>query len=443
MINIYGSNVINPDYLDSISYGYNGYSSNFITRSSYATSFEEYVEKINLKYNFSNDTSVPLNAFTVSVANEVNLSYQNSYSGISSQYYFTQNFYKESYALYLPNYLSDLSTYKNNLDSTFISYLDMLSKGYITYANFFDVFGTHLIGCGIYGGTFDSTYTIRTDQRLITSEIAADISREISVSLANYGSSSVANRLEASVFKSTNSSRVNIGYRSVCYGGNFALSPQIDQYYGNEINQWMQSVINNPALIGYRNDSLIPLWELLPNNYTWLYNSMKLAFDDYNKNITAGIASQFASTKPYVFTDKFTIRSSELAVDEKNDFSAQLDVIHSIDILEFDPLIFKKEGYKYVQLYLTFDAKEVDDGYQQIYILPNKDTNKNNAISFLEFEHKPGSRDKNYQTYSFSFRLYFTDIKESNFYIGYNARGSGSDTWIINNIQVAFYFSLN
>ena len=102
----------------------------------------------------------------------------------------------------------------------------------------------------------------------------------------------------------------------------------------------------------------------------------------------------------------------------------------------------KNMGYSKVDLKVEIDIREIDDGYQEIFIA--KSTNTTNDSSFLYtnkyIEHGPGKKLTSMKTHTFSATLNLSSFNED-IYIYYSAHGSGSNDWWRDRIKLTLTLS--
>lgn len=107
-------------------------------------------------------------------------------------------------------------------------------------------------------------------------------------------------------------------------------------------------------------------------------------------------------------------------------------------------------GYTKLKVTLTLDVREVDDGYQYIFLYYNSECKGNNffdklvdvfydedpsLLHFWKFEHYAGVLDPSWQTYTFTTSIAMNKIKDD-LYIRYGASGYESDNWQNKNVYI-------
>ncbi|HCS25060.1 MAG TPA: hypothetical protein DIU44_03995 [Acholeplasmatales bacterium] len=75
---------------------------------------------------------------------------------------------------------------------------------------------------------------------------------------------------------------------------------------------------------------------------------------------------------------------------------------------------------------LRFQAKEIDDGYAEVYVLTKKPTSKKNDDCKLHYWETDLPSDGVYHWYETSFEL---NIDTNDFYLCYDASGGLDDDW--------------
>ena len=88
----------------------------------------------------------------------------------------------------------------------------------------------------------------------------------------------------------------------------------------------------------------------------------------------------------------------------------------------------KYRGYKYLYVTITFDCKEKDDGYQDLWV----HSYNNTQLKHYEFEHGAGKKDTSWWSHTKSFYISLDDVNASgSFNLEWGANGNFSDTWYL------------
>ncbi len=94
----------------------------------------------------------------------------------------------------------------------------------------------------------------------------------------------------------------------------------------------------------------------------------------------------------------------------------------------------KESGFSKIQITLELDIAEIRDGYQEVYVLIDNDSDVNNG--YIEVfrdgyvEHTPGEKNGDWSTHTFVFEVSIdTLMNNSNIAIACGAHGVSNDTW--------------
>jgi hypothetical protein len=356
----------------------------------------------------------------------------------TGQYYYTYSLLRQEKLVYIQNFLDNKSQFTNNLSSTFLSHLYLLNNGYMTYPEFFGIYGTHFIAQGIYGGRIDISYAVTTDEVIFnttqTNEISADIAAGI-VYTSNQGYLNTA--FSISNLSSLSSVDVNYSYKMTAIGGSgFSSSTQ-----GNMSSQyvnWFEDIEDNPVIIGYGTQGLVPLWEIIPASYSNVRQNMANQFLAYANSYTIsnGSNSSIVTSQSTIRTATYTINDTGRFVHNKRDIIN----LNKWSSLYNEAYLFNR-GIRNVRILITITVKEVWDGYQYIFLYNNDGTESTSgsALGEIMFEHGPGSIKTQEETYHFEFDVPLSSIG-NDFVIRYGASGAGWDDWKNWDLKVSLIF---
>lgn len=161
----------------------------------------------------------------------------------------------------------------------------------------------------------------------------------------------------------------------------------------------------------------------------------------YNYGDSITIYGDMSFTCSWTSTDmsfRYFIRSGEKEHTDDGYNSNYHDTIKLSTLLDGTSIsTLKAQGYKSVTLTITFDAREVNDGYQYVSL------RKDNGVELqnFKFEHVKGKKDTTFKSYQFEVKVNIDDINTTNLYIYYNASGSLADNWINKNVAIIARFS--
>ncbi len=113
----------------------------------------------------------------------------------------------------------------------------------------------------------------------------------------------------------------------------------------------------------------------------------------------------------------------------------------SIDVSKLD-LEYMKSNDLRIEITLEMMIKEVDDGYQEIYIYNagvdkyRVQKNLDKSIASCELEHGVGKKDTSYKKYRFSAVISPDSITADSLWIAFDAWGKNEDTWRAKDISI-------
>lgn len=139
--------------------------------------------------------------------------------------------------------------------------------------------------------------------------------------------------------------------------------------------------------------------------------------------------------------DKKTVREAEEKIDDSGRMGNPYDTVDFNYIYNgrYDLEDLKSQGYVTIAIEITMQAKEVNDGYQYIFIYD--DTTDTTLLAGGRFEIGPDKKQTSYSEFMFYVELELLKIQDNNFVIRYGASGNYDDDWMNKNIEVQIGFS--
>lgn len=389
------------------------------------------------------------------------------YNKYVSQYYYTLIANYERYSYALPNYSSNLTEYKNNLHSDYIIALNNLfTQNTQTAANsFFDTYGTHLIAKGIYGGKAEIYYSAVSNKLDFKDSLKTTITNSINNSITDIVEQNKNNNFNLAATLGVDSSLYKESFRAIAKGGN-AFSATSISSLNSSYENWTNTIDNIPTLIKTSSDGLIPLWNLLPSNYsdTTYKNKLINWFNNYTNSYNNTIlnAKDFNVTIPSPYEDENRlIRSTVYTIDDSGRFNhnkhdvIDLTTFYSINNTDNNKYIYayktlKDAGFTKMTVKVTLTMKEVDNGYQYICIYNSEcngftDEEKDAHKVCPDIQYSYGGSDKKttYGVVTFT----FDDIpiekfaEENMIVLRYGASGKNDDEWQNKDVYVQITYS--
>lgn len=415
------------------------------TYSNSSNSIEEISADILADMNVSNSTTASKGIFSANIKNGFSVSTKMNYKETQSHYFYNLKADFVDYVYNLPNYSSNLSDYIDNLHPDYVQAIADLFSGKITYKQFFNIYGTHVLAKTKYGGSLDLYYSVTSNsldvggelKTKIDSALDAGIQKKIGVN--NNFSFNLETALER------NTSKCNTQFRIYAVGGNFFSATSLENFQDN-YQSWYSTIYSRPALIGTTSDGLIPLWELIPKTYTMnhkliIYNYFRSYVNENGLNCN-DYQSNRISENSYSVT--MNVRASERTITDEGRF--QHNIYDKIDLdidLEYGIGVLAQNGFKNVTITYSAEMREINHGYQYLFLYKSLEDNNNHLLYTKQFELNGNKLQKNYTNESFT----FSDIPIREFLdthllvFRYGASGSANDDWQNKNVKITLTFN--
>lgn len=420
--------------------------------SNSSSSFEEINTKINANYEFSPSITGIYDIFTANANRGFSFNIGLNYSSYASQYYYYLRANYERYAYTLPNYSSNLTAYRNNLHEDYLNALDILFAQNNQFAadQFFEMYGTHVIAKGIYGGKLEAYYSAVSNRYDVGVKFNEDITQGLNVGIIGLLEAGTNASFNLNSCLNITSGECDDRFQVKACGGNPFTATSISNL-NTRYEGWANSIDSRPTLIRTSSDGLVPLWQLLPSTYNTIANQDKLMewFNDYNKRINDANNANYKNSngdKKEIIVPYAAIRSGTYTITDEGRYVHNLyDVVNLLSFGEFSSQVLSAQGYEKVDIYIQMHMRELDEGYQ--YICLYNDIGKSDSYkvcSDIMYEYKGSSFGKEYTTSPLEFS--FLDISIDNFtssekiVIRYGASGRNDDDWQNKNLKVMLVF---
>lgn len=250
---------------------------------------------VDYKLNYSSGGSVGIFLGSLKSDLESNLNIQ--YEKNTYKYYNVLEHKITRYNLSINNY-RDPKTYANYFSDSFLSDLAALSSNK-NYYEFFNNYGTHIVGSANYGGRLVASYSFASNKVILNGDISYIMKNEINFNVlsANLGEvkGNIARRIGTSLSVNYSGSDLSSDFYVKALGGNSFASGSVADF-NTGYSSWSQSFNsgdNNSVLTDYATDGLVPLWDVLPASYASLGAEMKSAFNSYYNDFKTDIVNKF------------------------------------------------------------------------------------------------------------------------------------------------------
>ena len=146
-----------------------------------------------------------------------------------------------------------------------------------------------------------------------------------------------------------------------------------------------------------------------------------------------------------------TVRTETVTITDSGRKSQKMDVLFLSDYVDVKEAY--NAGYTKLRVTVTLDVKEIDDGYQYIFLYSDTNCKSNSLFDKIvdefydpkdpsllyeyKFEHDPGAKNTKWGSHSFTATLKMERLKDD-LYIRYGASGKNDDDWQNKNVVVTF-----
>ncbi len=287
-------------------------------------------------------------------------------------------------------------------------------------------YGTHFINRCYWGGTAEFNYSYHGTE--LTSASSVSVAVEASYGAVS-GSTNIGREQER---KELNE---NSKFYAKTVGGANTSIMGIDDF-GAKYENWVSTIQSQPDIcaIGNFNDCFIPLWDLVMQIDSAKAVAVQSEFEFQMATRGSELAGFVYNYVVPEQTSLQTVFEDEKVIKDNGVLSNPYDVVYFSDF-GIDLAAAKEQGYKSLTFYVRLNVKEVNDGYQYIYLYssPVSNTAYNCGVPTTgsnKFEHKTGSKDTNWGMHEFTFEnVDINRFNEGMFVIRYNASGDGDDDW--------------
>lgn len=372
-------------------------------------------------------------------------------NAVSASYTYLGYMYKK-YQVYVFNdqLQPNLIMQENGYSSAFMNSILGLVNNTYDYNTFFEQYGTHIIKSAIMGGKLTIYNSSFSNTKVITNEIMSVIKSHTEASVNNLMNGSNTFKYSAS----NNDTLVNIisgnNLEVSAIGGNsleFSLTKNNSSANFNYQN-WVSSLNNEDknSLILTGENGLIPIWNLLPSHINGVpINIRSIMINKYKEYVESK-----NSEKDYVLNsslesgviNKTLVRSKEVRITDSGRLEQHIDELNSKTVNNlYDFQRYLAKGFRKVNITVYLEYKNVDQGYQHIYLYshePNKSDNyEAGKLGSLKREAASGKyRDGEFTVSNVDLNL----LTGNTLRIMYSASGNFNDDWKNKNIYVSFNF---
>ena len=280
----------------------------------------ELIVDFNLNSSFKMDATIPVPYVGLMQLSEaLNVGASLHFSDYTFKYYSMYDYFRRQYVVSIDDSW-DLDTYADIYDKTFLKDLQSVENDGMKVSEFFDRYGTHLIGSAYYGGRLTASYSAMSDKRVFEGEITTAIDEAVSFPTISVGFESSLKAQLVGRFGATDVQTVL--YISALGGNAFSLSSS--EGYTSDYNSWLNSLNDDDksVIVDYPENGLIPVWEILPAKYSHLSNKLKSEFISFAQTVQEQFHEEYktgnyidyeggfgTASNPYIITNKVQMRN--------------------------------------------------------------------------------------------------------------------------------------
>ena len=248
---------------------------------------------------------------------------------------------------------NDYRNFYNMLSDGFLNYLDEIRESNYDESKInqlFNFYGTHIVMAGYYGGRIECNYHLMFEDASITDSSminyknnakAALTDAQYSASLSNETGFSIKNKIGQNI----NTTLETFTYKG--RGGSYFAGSSIDGFMSN-YSFWVNSFNENEedfsVLVDIPDKALMPIWLLIPNEYSDVANEIERAFTSkadfyYNQwlqksaytykdsgNVTDYGGGDGTKDNPYLLKDETHLKNISKNIDKKAYFKIVNDI---------------------------------------------------------------------------------------------------------------------
>ncbi len=385
---------------------------------------------VGLSYNYSNVKKANVSEYSSNMV---------AYYSYSEKYY-SVNLNREAID-------TNKLTTNNRYDSYFLNDLIILlnNRTFSGYKSFFENYGTHLLfdvvmGASVeaYLAAYSSKYTIsKNAETSLASKLEATVKAIISGnSMASINMQSVNNYDKSEVINTYKTYIHSIG------GNGFEVNLNESKNQQQlSVTNW-SSTINqsNINLLDVKENGLIPIWKMLPTNYSNIANEMEEYY--YQYAVKYGTVEDVKSSLKTGKIAKQLIRDSEYRITDAGWLKNKNDILnHSTITNMYTIQEYIDAGYTKMAITVEIEYANIDEGYQWFALCTRVCDNCDTSQYKIIHERRAASSNKYRGLEWNSVVVDLNKVIDDTLVLMYTASGSSSDDWKNKNLYVTIDFS--
>lgn len=241
------------------------------------------------------DASVGVEFPIGSVGKSINVNNALKYSTYAYKYFYVLDHRVERFQRFLFN-SNEQSTYADCYTSAFLTDLNNLQSGIISYNSFFQKYGTHVVGKAVYGGRLDAVYSVVSNEIAIHPSVETAMKDTVSLGISDDLKLKITSGINTKLGMEFTQSDIETNFNVSARGGSVPMGNSINGFNTGYEN-WCKSFNDDSqsTIIYYPQDGLVPVWRLLPSGYSNLASAMESAYNAYYNSAANDVLEEFKS----------------------------------------------------------------------------------------------------------------------------------------------------
>ena len=159
----------------------------------------------------------------------------------------------------------------------------------------------------------------------------------------------------------------------------------------------------------------------------------------FSNKFSLNISAQTLNDEDVYTDSNVYTRATEYTITDSGRFNQPLDRITTSDYT-YSPTEMKN-NYMYVKITLQITIREINDGYQHIFIYNGVESNST-LLGSKQIEHGSGVKDTTYKIYTVIFEnISLSSFSTNDIVVRFGASGSSNDNWHNKNLSITLAYS--
>ena len=257
------------------------------------TSMSEFYTELNVDFKKSLNASAAYSIFSATAENSFGFSAGASYTNTSNEIFYTASQYFGANLVAIDEYY-DIRQFKNVLSEKFLNDINAIQNGNMSAQELINLYGTHAIVAGYFGGKISYNYYLNNKSTKWSTNVGFDYSNKVGAAVEGILSASTETSLSIAAKLGQNIEVSEERFSAKAIGGESFKADTLAEYkenYGAWVNAMNNPAIEKNVIVGLPQKSLIPIWELLPEEYA----NAKQIISNYFNSLADNVNEQFLS----------------------------------------------------------------------------------------------------------------------------------------------------